>query len=124
MIRMWINQPSTLQDHHKLHGTNVLATHETGDLWRVYFLSGSVVSMVMNLRCLSRGWREQQTTDHAEAIAKLITEANARAMLAETDQLCWVEYTLLDPNNIPRLYAMRVWNRLMDLIEAAKIEVK
>jgi hypothetical protein len=54
--RMWINQPSTLQPHHALHGTNVLAFHEYGDTMLVYFLSGAVVSMQMPRMVLSEGW--------------------------------------------------------------------
>lgn len=49
--RMWINQPSTLQPLHHLHGTNVLAVGR-----RVYFLSGPVISMMVPERVLSRGW--------------------------------------------------------------------
>lgn len=56
MIRMWINQPSTLQAHHGLHGQNVLATRE-GDVWRVYFLSGDVISMQLPINALSKGWK-------------------------------------------------------------------
>lgn len=54
--RMWINQPSSLQPHHALHGVNVLAVHEYGDTFRVYFLSGSTVSQQMLRRTLSNGW--------------------------------------------------------------------
>ncbi|MBC8737177.1 hypothetical protein F6X40_10190 [Paraburkholderia sp. UCT31] len=55
--RMWINQPSTLQPFHALHGTNVLATREYGDTWRIYFLSGSVISQQISALALSEGWR-------------------------------------------------------------------
>ena len=54
--RMWINQPSTLQPLHHLHGTNVLAHHEYDNTWKVYFLSGDVVSMQVQSICLSEGW--------------------------------------------------------------------
>ena len=54
--RMWINQPSTLQPLHNLHGTNVLAVRE--DIgWRVYFLSGVVISQQVPRGTLSEGWR-------------------------------------------------------------------
>jgi hypothetical protein len=58
MIRMWINQPSTLQPFHKLHGTNVLAAREQGTdrVRRVYFLSGDVISQQMPRQALSEGW--------------------------------------------------------------------
>jgi hypothetical protein len=54
--RMWINQPSTLQVLHHLHGTNVLAIEDAGD-WLIYFLSGSVVSQQVERSSLSDGWR-------------------------------------------------------------------
>lgn len=57
MQRMWINQPSTLQPLHHLHGTNVLAAHEYGSTWRVYFLAGNAVSMQVPHATLSKGWK-------------------------------------------------------------------
>ena len=54
--RMFVNQPSTLQPYHDLHGVNVLAVKETDEYYRAYFLSGSVVSMQILTRALSDGW--------------------------------------------------------------------
>lgn len=54
--RMWINCPSDLQEFHKLHGTNVLAYREGEGMYRVYFLSGTVVSQQMPYYSLSNGW--------------------------------------------------------------------
>lgn len=54
---MWINQPSTLQPLHHLHGTNVLAIHETDQTMRIYFLSGDAVSQHAPNNTLSPGWR-------------------------------------------------------------------
>lgn len=55
--RMWINQPSTLQPHHSLHGQRVLAMPEPKSvMWRVYFLSGDVVSQQIPESALSPGW--------------------------------------------------------------------
>lgn len=56
--RMWINQPSTLQPHHDLHGVRVLAQDsEFGPKYsRIWFTSGDVVSMEMFNSALSRGW--------------------------------------------------------------------
>lgn len=56
--RMWVNQPSTLQPEHKLHGTIVLAQEELHSTitMRVWFLSGDVVSRQMLKMCLSEGW--------------------------------------------------------------------
>lgn len=57
--RMWVNQPSTLQQHHELNGTNVLAYREYDDTWRVYFLSGEIISQRMLGQALSPGWLPQ-----------------------------------------------------------------
>lgn len=54
--RMWINQPSTLQPFHHLNGVNVLAYRETENTYRVYFLSGDVISQQMPGLALSDGW--------------------------------------------------------------------
>jgi hypothetical protein len=53
---MWVNQPSTLQPLHKLHGTNVLAVAEGND-WRIYFLNGAVVSQDAPKNSLANGWK-------------------------------------------------------------------
>ena len=58
--RMWVNQPSTLQPHHDLHGTNVLAHLEYDDTMRVYFLSGPVISQQMSRLALSDGWPSEE----------------------------------------------------------------
>lgn len=55
--RMWINQPSSLQIYHPLHGTNVLAYREYDDTYRVYFLSGPVISQQVTGDALSKGWK-------------------------------------------------------------------
>ena len=54
--RMWINQPSTLQPYHDLHGTLVLAHQDYDDYWRCYYLSGPVVSSDAKRSALSEGW--------------------------------------------------------------------
>lgn len=64
MLRMWINQPSTLQPLHKLHGERVLAINENGS-WRVYFLRGNVVSMMVPDNTLSGGWNEEMRPPEA-----------------------------------------------------------
>lgn len=38
--RMWINQPSILQQYHKLHGLNVLAVITKSKNVRIFFLKG------------------------------------------------------------------------------------
>jgi hypothetical protein len=57
LSRMWINQPSTLQPLHALHGTNVLAQHEYDDTMLIYFLSGDKTSQQVFRNVLSEGWR-------------------------------------------------------------------
>jgi len=59
-VRKWINQPSTLQPLHHLHGTNVIAITEYGNTWRIYFLSGDVVSQQADGLSLSDGWVSQK----------------------------------------------------------------
>jgi hypothetical protein len=63
--RMWINQPSTLQEHHKLHGQNVLTVppiihpaNGRGDYIEVFFTEGDVISMNFPVLALSPGWKD------------------------------------------------------------------
>lgn len=65
MRRMRINQPSTLQPLHRLHGTNVLATTYSGDVYRVFFLDGDVISQQMPRGYLSGGWQPAKGQDDA-----------------------------------------------------------
>jgi len=62
LTRMWINQPSTHNVHHNLHGRNVLMVEgDKGDISvRIYFTEGAVVSMQILPICLSKGWTGQQ----------------------------------------------------------------
>lgn len=60
LVRKWINQPSTLQPLHHLHGVNVLATAEGNNTARIWFLSGHVVSQIAPSICLSEGWKDEQ----------------------------------------------------------------
>jgi len=55
--RMWINQPSTSQPLHHLHGMNVLAVPEGQHDYRIYFLTGEVISQMAPCESLSKGWR-------------------------------------------------------------------
>lgn len=55
-VRMWVNQPSTSQTLHHLHGRNVLAICDYGDIFRIYFLDGPVESQQAPRRALSEGW--------------------------------------------------------------------
>lgn len=55
--RMWINQPSKAQPLHHLHGTNVLAVLEYTGTYRIYFLSGNIISQQASSLSLSKGWK-------------------------------------------------------------------
>lgn len=55
--RMWVNQPSSQQSHHDMHGMNVLAVWDYGEIMRVYPTSGDIVSTQMHYTALSPGWR-------------------------------------------------------------------
>ena len=57
-FRVWVNQPSTLQTYHHLSGQNFLAIHEYDDTFRIYFLSGPVISQQISRLALSEGWRD------------------------------------------------------------------
>jgi len=57
--RMWVNQPSSLQPDHELHGTLVLAGKSNyNDSLTCYFLSGDVISAEILKTSLSEGWPE------------------------------------------------------------------
>lgn len=55
--RMWVNQPSTLQPLHALHGLNVLARREEDGQLLMYFLSGEVICQHGSSLVLSEGWQ-------------------------------------------------------------------
>ena len=61
--RMWIDQPSTHQPLHAMHGVDVLVNteglNEFGSV-RAYPTSGSVISLVVDITALSKGWRDRQ----------------------------------------------------------------
>lgn len=59
MKRAWINQPSTLQPLHRLHGTNVLVEWGFDDEVRIYFLNGPIESQLASKLWLSLGWRDE-----------------------------------------------------------------
>ena len=66
--RVWINQPSTQQGFHKYHGMNVLTMPKViyaknGEFIRIYFTSGSVVSMNIPVSALSEGWSSHSIND-------------------------------------------------------------
>lgn len=58
--RMWVNQPSTLQPDHKLHGSLVYAA-DTGEKYiDIYFLNGPAISQRIARLSLSEGWPESK----------------------------------------------------------------
>ena len=66
MIRMWINQPSTQQKHHKYHAVNVLVdindvifNHDREETVNCWFIRPDVCefqSMAFPKSALSHGW--------------------------------------------------------------------
>lgn len=57
--RYWVNQPSSSQVLHALHGTNVLAEKENWNpnFMKIHFLEGEIISMSVPKYCLSKGWK-------------------------------------------------------------------
>jgi len=54
IYRAWINQPSTLQPLHKMHGTHCIV-HDTGDeSVTLYFTEGVLHSTTALRQCISR----------------------------------------------------------------------
>lgn len=82
--RMWINQPSAHQALHKLHGVNVLALLEAPSTYRIYFLSGNIVSQRVPALALSEGWREGNPS---VTPADLIKDALVKALEAFRDHM-------------------------------------
>ncbi len=62
MRRAWINQPSTSQLLHHMHGTLALAGPYSDTCDVVYLLSGETISMVVPKFALSDGWPEHLQT--------------------------------------------------------------
>jgi len=59
--RYWINQPSTLQPDHNLHGRKVLANKDTKlKFTDVYFIDGPVIRQFVNTSSLSPGWNNKK----------------------------------------------------------------
>lgn len=52
--RAWINQPSTLQPLHRLHGTRCIAQDSGERSVRIWFTEGDVHSMEVLRECLSK----------------------------------------------------------------------
>ena len=53
--RKWINQPSTLQRYHDLHGKRVIYNPNTEEVW---FTDGDIISHQIHPAALSDGWPE------------------------------------------------------------------
>jgi len=61
--RYWINQPSKLQPYHKWHGAHVLAYIEPGERYtRAYFTSGNIISAIIAVEALSKGWPNSEAS--------------------------------------------------------------
>jgi hypothetical protein len=55
-VRVWINQPSTLQPHHRYHEKCGIAMIDPMDKTsvRIYFCTGSIESMQIDPLCLAK----------------------------------------------------------------------
>jgi hypothetical protein len=51
--RAWINQPSTLQPHHDLHGRRCIAVDECNRYATIYFTEGEKFSMRIDKLCIA-----------------------------------------------------------------------
>jgi len=89
--RMWIDQPSTLQPLHSLHGTNVLAQPDTDKVMRVYFLSGDVISQQVPNEALSPGWNTRHQPQECEDVLDL--DAAAKRFQYEHRNACYPDAT-------------------------------
>ncbi len=54
IYRAWINQPSTLQPLHALHGRVCIAVHDRPGNVRLYFTEGETLSMDADPLCISK----------------------------------------------------------------------
>lgn len=69
MNRYWINQPSTLQPDHNMHGQNVLAERDLGSAGKtttVYPVTGEIISTMVFVTSLSPGWNSQRRQQAAQ----------------------------------------------------------
>lgn len=57
IYRAWINQPSTQQPLHDLHGTHCIVNDLDDNCVDIYFTEGDVYSMRVSRQCISRGRR-------------------------------------------------------------------
>jgi hypothetical protein len=57
-VRAWVNQPSTFQQYHDLHGKKVLAVLAREGTARIYFLEGNTIDQEIDPIALSEGWPE------------------------------------------------------------------
>lgn len=55
IYRSWINQPSTLQEHHKYHGMFCIVVdyHDSPDFVQVFFTEGPVISTLIRRNALA-----------------------------------------------------------------------
>lgn len=56
--RVWVNQPSTLQCCHEMHGLRGLAVQDTNGMVCFYYLEGAAISCRIPASALSEGWPE------------------------------------------------------------------
>ena len=83
--RMWVNQPSTSQPMHELHGKNVLAVPDYPGSMTIYHLSGEIISSSALSLWLSPGWVNKRPLDFEqwyESNAKYIEPKDIYSWLA------------------------------------------
>lgn len=78
MYRARIDQPSTLQPLHHMHGTNVIVDPNSlksngGDSVTVALLEGPVITMVVPLMALAEGWSKSSTKGRILDADQLLT---------------------------------------------------
>ncbi len=52
--RAWVNQPSTQQVHHNLHGTKCIVQDKGGPIVTIWFTDGPIHSMRINRQAIVR----------------------------------------------------------------------
>jgi hypothetical protein len=64
MSRYWVNQPSSLQPDHNLHGSLVIGPRELPNNGHVtvYFTEGNIISSMVRVSALSPGWPSHLTS--------------------------------------------------------------
>ena len=71
--RMWINQPSSKQPFHELHGSRVLVVHDSSSTARIFFVDGAVESQDIDPLALSDGWPTLLMPPKRDEVLEVVT---------------------------------------------------